>query len=342
MKKLLLAALSLGLCIAFSACSQNSFEPKSTAAATESEIKSVSEKAGPFDFDGENYYHSVYDNYKKQLKIYVGKDKSTEKYKFDFSDTSFFCGSATYNNKIYYVMSDTEKKITDIYSVENDKLLKEFSIKGVGLQAMQCKIADGKLYYSTENAVNVIDLTGKNGKQICTSNSTTNSGYVQFGLYDGVIYFTDKDGIYSISKSGKNKAKVVDQNGVNYFVIDSGNLSYFSGNTIYTYNLTSKKTTKITINQADYFNLSFGIHGDKIYYSVNNSDDSNSVSFKLHCSSFDGKEDDVIYTSPSSSWYGGVYFDNDKLYCSYFKGAAETDEVLVSMNLDGSKPIEVG
>lgn len=342
MRKIGLIFITVFICLTLTNCANNVNElhtnklGSTTSAVTSISASSNENKVGPFVYDGKDYYRVVFDYTNKQLKIYTGKDKSNEKAAFNFSDSTFFCGSPCYNNTLYYVFSDTETKTTTVYNIEDGKLLKVFSIKGIGCQSLQCEIINGCLYYSTETDLYKIDLNGKNQKLICSSNGTEKLGHMQFKFQNSLIYIVDDDGIYSISALGGDKTKIVSKKNIDYFVVDSENIVYSSENNIYVYNSNTKSTNHF---YAENMNLRFNLYNDKIYYSVNEKSDD--VTFELHSCNLDGTSDKTIYTSPKLSWYNDIYFNDNTLYCAYFTEPSEINEVLVSMNLDGSKQTKI-
>ena len=288
-------------------------------------------------FDGEDYYHNVFDYYKKQLKVFSGKDKFNKKYEFDFSDTTFFCGSPCYNNEMYYVFSDVDTKVTNVYTIADDKLQKQFSINGIGCQKMMCEIIDGYLYYSTKTDICRIGLDGKNQKQIITAKCPNGAEYIQFKCYNGQIYFADENGIFSISVLGENKTNVVAQGNIDYFVVDADRIIYSAQNDVYTYDMDSKLTMNCSVGDL---NLPFNVYGDSIYYATDaiyfDDNGADRVIFILHSCNFDGTKNTELFTSPADSWYSDLSFYENKLYCSYFTEPSAINEVIVSMDLDGS------
>lgn len=352
MKKIIAFILTFAVCVSFASCTANisNNDAENTSNKVSNEIKTSEDyKAGPLIFDGKEYYHTEFDWTKKTLTVFSGKNDFVAKHKFDFSDTTFYWNALCYGNEIYYVLSDVDTKMTDVYTIADDKLKKQFSIENLGEQWEDCEIIDGYLYYATPTEIYRIGLDGNNKKCIVSFDASKDK-HILFKYYDGLIYAVDDATIFSMSLMGENKKEIfgksisvaLDGNteemahdNIDNFYIESNKIVFSSEYGIYAYDIDSKTAVFFSVNKF----ANFGVYKGKIFYAAYG--DNDDVTFTLHSCSFDGANDTEIYKSSAGSWFSGISFYESRLYCTYSTDASGVDKAIVLMNLDGSNSVKL-
>lgn len=212
---------------------------------------------------GDYVYYSVYN------KLYRVNTKTKKKqlilYKKSWWD---FNNIKVYKGYIYCIAETYREDYTYIYRVKTDGTNGKLLDKGENLV-----LYGGKLYYNKygtdkNNGIYRMNLDGS-GKKLIKSGSSIYS----FEIYKSNIYYSTLYNIYKVDINGKNNTKLLylldEESDKVMFSIYGGNIYYnrYDYNkqvySIYKYNLSSKKSSKV-ISNASGFDVSNGY----IYYTT--------------------------------------------------------------------------
>ena len=255
---------------------------------------------------GNYIYYSVYN------KLYRINTKTKKKQLILYKKSWWDIDTITiYKGYIYCVINTfqgTGDRYPYIYRVKTDGTKGKILDQGYNLVLYDGKLYYNKLYFKENDfydtykqyGIYKMNLNGSNKKSI-----KSGSNIYYFKIYKSNIYYNTSNSIYKISIDGKNNKKLFSSSEKDIFSIYAGNIYYnkFDYNkqtdSIYKYNLSSKKTTKV-INNASGFDVRNGY----IYYTTSNSN----------------KNKQSIYRSKIST--GKKYFIISKksIYSAYIEG----------------------
>ena len=222
---------------------------------------------------GDYVYYSVYN------KLYRINTKTKKKQLILHKKSWWnFYDITVYKGYIYCVVDTcpgTGEDYPYIYRVKTDGTNGKLLDKGDDLV-----LYGGKLYYNKfsfkesnfydtykRHGIYRMNLDGS-GKKAIKSGSSIYS----FGIYKSNIYYSTLNNIYKVGTNGKNNTKLFSASVKDMFSIYGGNIYYNKydynkqSDSIYKYNLSSKKSSKVISNASG-----FGVSNGYIYYTTSNS-----------------------------------------------------------------------